>query len=86
MLTEGISSADLNPKNISYNEKVLLNANTQDPAPFSSYLALEIFDNEEYDCRTPSEWLHLGEEEGILKPIPGFAFLPNCNHGNCKLF
>lgn len=85
LLAEGISSADLNPKNISYNEKVLLNANTQDPAPFSPYLALEIFDNEEYDCRTPSEWLHLGEEEGILKPIPGFAFLPNCNHESSDL-
>ena len=86
MLAEGISSNDLNPKNISDNQKVLLNASTENPAPFASYLSLEIFDNEEYDCRTPSEWLHLGEENGVLKPVPGFAFLPSCNQGNYNIF
>jgi dynein heavy chain len=28
---------------------------------FPSFLPLEIFDNTEFDCRTPEEWLELGE-------------------------
>lgn len=30
---------------------------------FPSFLPLETFDNTEFDCRTPEEWLQLGEEE-----------------------
>ena len=31
------------------------------PSPtFPSFLPLEVFDNTEYDCRTPEEWLALG--------------------------
>uniref|UniRef100_A0A3Q1BMP6 Uncharacterized protein n=1 Tax=Amphiprion ocellaris TaxID=80972 RepID=A0A3Q1BMP6_AMPOC len=39
---------------------------------------LEIFDNEEYDCRTPEDWLALGNAEGSpgRKPIPAKALLP----------
>uniref|UniRef100_A0A8D0HEG2 Uncharacterized protein n=1 Tax=Sphenodon punctatus TaxID=8508 RepID=A0A8D0HEG2_SPHPU len=45
---------------------------------FPIYLPLQIFDNEEYDCRTPNEWLLLGVEPGSQdrKPIPGKALLP----------
>ncbi|XP_029005758.1 dynein axonemal heavy chain 1 [Betta splendens] len=44
----------------------------------SPYLPLEIFDNEEYDCRTPEGWLALGNVEGSShrKPIPAKALLP----------
>lgn len=28
---------------------------------FPSFLPLEIFDNTEYDCRTPKDWLALGQ-------------------------
>uniref|UniRef100_A0A3Q2WPP6 Uncharacterized protein n=1 Tax=Haplochromis burtoni TaxID=8153 RepID=A0A3Q2WPP6_HAPBU len=37
-----------------------------------------LFDNEEYDCRTPEDWLALGNAEGSpdRKPIPGKALLP----------
>ena len=32
------------------------------PMPvFPSFLPLEIFDNTEFDCRTPEEWVALGE-------------------------
>nr|XP_046240546.1 dynein axonemal heavy chain 1 [Scatophagus argus] len=46
--------------------------------PVSPYLPLEIFDNEEYDCRTPGDWLALGYEEQshVRKPIPAKALLP----------
>lgn len=31
------------------------------PQPtFPTYLPLEVFDNTEFDCRTPAEWLQLG--------------------------
>ena len=44
---------------------------------FPSFLPLEIFDNTEFDCRTPEEWMSLGvDEEGARKPIPGKALLP----------
>uniref|UniRef100_A0A8C6YUI0 Dynein axonemal heavy chain 1 n=1 Tax=Nothoprocta perdicaria TaxID=30464 RepID=A0A8C6YUI0_NOTPE len=45
---------------------------------FPVYLPLKIFDNEEYDCRTPEEWILLGLEPGSheRKPVPGKALLP----------
>lgn len=38
---------------------------------------LQMFDNEEYDCRTPQDWLSLGYEKGMpsRKPIPAKALL-----------
>ncbi|GAA6221830.1 dynein heavy chain 1, axonemal-like [Lates japonicus] len=47
----------------------------------SPYLPLEIFDNEEYDCWTPEDWLALGNAEGSpdRKPIPAIALLPTEN-------
>ncbi|KAM8915859.1 dynein axonemal heavy chain 1-like [Spinachia spinachia] len=44
----------------------------------STYLPLEIFDNEEYDCRTPEDWLALGKAEGSIdpRPVPAKALLP----------
>ncbi|XP_051804747.1 dynein axonemal heavy chain 1-like isoform X2 [Acanthochromis polyacanthus] len=46
--------------------------------PVSAYLPLEMFDNEEYDCRTPEDWLALGNAEGSpgQKPVPAKALLP----------
>lgn len=37
-----------------------------------------MLDNEDYDCRTPEDWLALGYAEGTKdrKPIPGKALLP----------
>ncbi|XP_047438259.1 dynein axonemal heavy chain 1 [Mugil cephalus] len=44
----------------------------------SAFLPLEIFDSDEYDCRTPDDWLALGKSEGLpnYKPIPAKALLP----------
>ena len=57
--------------------KVHLNK-SPDPAPFPPFLPLEIFDNTEFDCRTPQEWLGLGIEPGsdVRMPIPAKALLP----------
>ena len=44
--------------------KALLSSSTRgsDPTPvFPSFLPLEIFDNTEFDSRTPEEWLQLGK-------------------------
>ncbi|XP_069045720.1 dynein axonemal heavy chain 1 isoform X1 [Lepisosteus oculatus] len=45
----------------------------------ASYLPLEVFDDEEFDCRTPGEWLSMGYEPGSpdRKPIPAKALLPD---------
>ncbi|KAJ8259834.1 hypothetical protein GJAV_G00174010 [Gymnothorax javanicus] len=47
--------------------------------PVSNYLPLEVFDNEEFDVRTPGEWLSLGCEDGSpdRKPVPAKALLPS---------
>ena len=49
--------------------KDLLSSSTHgsDPTPvFPSFLPLEIFDNTEFDSRTPEEWLQLGKMLCIL--------------------
>ena len=59
--------------------QVMLNRDEDDPAPFPAYLPLHIFDNEEFDCRTPQEWLALGlpDAHGDRNPVPGVALLPS---------
>ncbi|KAM3621699.1 uncharacterized protein V6R79_014713 [Siganus canaliculatus] len=55
---------------------------TEDPErpeeSVSPYIPLEIFDNNDYDSRTPEDWLTLGctEETAERKPIPAKALLP----------
>ncbi|KAL8563601.1 hypothetical protein ACOMHN_019339 [Nucella lapillus] len=46
------------------------------PTPFCPHLPLHVFDNEDFDPRTPEEWLALGMENGVRKPIPAVALLP----------
>ena len=41
------------------------------------FLPLEVFDDTEYDSRTPEEWLALGHEADGQKPVPGKALLAN---------
>ncbi|KAJ8395762.1 hypothetical protein AAFF_G00029990 [Aldrovandia affinis] len=47
--------------------------------PLFNYLPLEIFDNEDFDIRTPDDWLALGREEGSpdRKPVPAKALIPS---------
>ena len=54
----------------------LTGLNGSDAAPFPSFLPLQIFDDTEYDCRTPQEWLQLGVVDNEQKPVPGKALLP----------
>lgn len=75
---KGIKTECLMPKPPD-NNNILLNSDPDNPAPFPSFLPLEIFDNVEYDCRTPEEWVCLGEEEGVRKPVPGLALIPAKN-------
>nr|XP_022908003.1 dynein heavy chain 1, axonemal-like [Onthophagus taurus] len=44
--------------------------------PKVNYLPLELFDNEEYDARTPQGWLDHGLLDGFRHPLPGEAFIP----------
>ncbi|XP_018365084.1 PREDICTED: dynein heavy chain 1, axonemal-like [Trachymyrmex cornetzi] len=41
----------------------------------TSYLPLELFDDEEYDCRTTEEWINLGIIDGIRYPLPATVFV-----------
>ncbi|XP_030634236.1 dynein heavy chain 1, axonemal [Chanos chanos] len=72
----GIDSNLLMPQQLSNEEHV---TNPENPCPpVSNYLPLEIFDNVEFDCRTPEDWLSLGYEHGSTdqKPVPAKALLP----------
>ncbi|KAG8265732.1 Dynein heavy chain 1, axonemal [Homalodisca vitripennis] len=39
------------------------------------FLALELFDDEEFESRTEAEWLSLGEVDGVKHPVPARAFM-----------
>ncbi|XP_076627799.1 dynein axonemal heavy chain 1 [Colletes latitarsis] len=39
-------------------------------------LPLEIFDDEEYDCRTTEDWINLGIIDGVSYPLPATVFVP----------
>ncbi|KAM4613811.1 dynein axonemal heavy chain 1 [Polymixia lowei] len=73
----GIDSSLLMPRHQSSSEEHVTTPENPAP-PVDNYLPLEIFDNEEYDCRTPEDWLALGCTEGSTdrKPIPAKALLP----------
>ncbi|XP_069004796.1 dynein axonemal heavy chain 1 [Embiotoca jacksoni] len=70
---KGIDSNQLMPRH----QKNYDNCTTTPDDPVSPYLPLEIFDNEDYDCRTPEDWLAQGSAEGSLgrKPIHAKALL-----------
>nr|XP_009665828.1 PREDICTED: dynein heavy chain 1, axonemal [Struthio camelus australis] len=73
---EGIDSNQLMPRHHEPDNMPAIE-DKRDPV-FPIYLPLKIFDNEEYDCRTPEEWILLGSEPGShdRKPVPGKALLP----------
>ena len=44
------------------------------PTPtFPSFLPLEVFDNTEFDCRTPEEWVALGEPVCLSAHVRHFS-------------
>lgn len=52
-----------------------VNLTGPDAAPFPAFLPLHIFDDTEFDCRNPNEWLELGLVDGKQHPVPGKALL-----------
>ena len=64
--SEGVgSSSELMP--VAERTSRALLGQTEDGRPFPtfpSFLPLEVFDDTEYDCRTPQEWVDMGEENG----------------------
>ena len=67
------------PKHRPADEVIMLNTliKGDDPAPFPPFLPLSYFDNDDYEVWTPQEWLNKGVEDGVYKPIPARALLPN---------
>ncbi|XP_053725424.1 dynein axonemal heavy chain 1-like isoform X3 [Synchiropus splendidus] len=68
LFDQGIDISRLQPKH--FGEQMNSSVN--------GYLPLEIFDNEDFDCRTPGDWLALGKPAGSggQKPVPAKALLP----------
>ncbi|KAM4654602.1 LOW QUALITY PROTEIN: dynein axonemal heavy chain 1 [Amazona ochrocephala] len=76
LASKGIASNQLMPRHHDPDNMPTIQ-DKKDPL-FPIYLSLKVFDNEEYDCRTPEEWISLGLEPGShdRKPVPGKALLP----------
>ncbi|XP_050760847.1 dynein axonemal heavy chain 1 [Gymnogyps californianus] len=76
LASKGIDSNQLMPRHHDPDNMPTIEEK-KDPV-FPIYLPLKIFDNDEYDCRTPEEWISLGLEPGShdRKPVPGKALLP----------
>ncbi|CAG9128677.1 unnamed protein product [Plutella xylostella] len=49
-------------------------------------LDLEIFDNTDFDCRTPEEWMGLGLIDGEQHPCPGLAYIPRDETKTKKIY
>ena len=75
LMKEGIDTEELMPSEAG-TVKVQLNKDPANPAPFPPFLPLHIFDNEEFDCRNPDEWINLGLDAGVRRPVPGKSLLP----------
>ncbi|NWI60614.1 DYH1 protein, partial [Calyptomena viridis] len=76
LASKGIDSNELMPRHSDPDNMPTIEE-TKDSV-FPIYLPLNVFDNDEFDCRTPEEWISLGLEPGCLdrKPVPGKALLP----------
>lgn len=57
----GVLSSSLMPVADTTSRSLINNRNNKPTPTFPSFLPLEIFDDTEYDCRTPQEWIELGE-------------------------
>uniref|UniRef100_A0A8C9M054 Dynein axonemal heavy chain 1 n=1 Tax=Piliocolobus tephrosceles TaxID=591936 RepID=A0A8C9M054_9PRIM len=76
LFSQGIDSNKLMPRHLDPQRPQTIEQG-HDPL-FPIYLPLKVFDNEDFDCRTPREWINMGLEPGSLdrKPVPGKALLP----------
>ncbi|KAM8930485.1 dynein axonemal heavy chain 1 isoform 1-T1 [Pelodytes ibericus] len=77
LTNDGIDSNMLMPRHTDANNLPCIGQNNGELLP--TYLPLEVFDDEEFDLRTWTDWLNLGYEEGASerKPVPGQALLPS---------
>ena len=58
-----VSTQDLMPVADHVSKALTSYSEQGQPLPvFPSFLPLEVFDNTEFDCRTPEEWVALGKE------------------------
>ena len=70
-----VLTSDLMPHK-DFNMRVdLTKADPKNKRLYPPFLSLDIFDNTEYDCRNPREWLNLGVVKRKQKPVPGKALL-----------
>lgn len=70
-----VLTSDLMPRK-DFNMRVdLTKADSKTKRLYPPFLSLHVFDNTEYDCRQPEEWLELGVINGVQKPVPGKALL-----------
>ncbi|NXO80241.1 DYH1 protein, partial [Sitta europaea] len=76
LASKGIDSNQLMPRH--YDPDNMPPIEETKDTVFPIYLPLKVFDNDEFDCRTPEEWILLGLEPGSSdrKPVPGKALLP----------
>ncbi|XP_066590873.1 dynein axonemal heavy chain 1-like [Prorops nasuta] len=81
---EGISTQDLLPPDVllsfcSQEEKYGLKSKAH-------FLPLELFDDEEFDCRTENDWLNLAEIDGGARhPLPASVFVEKSPEARQKL-
>ncbi|KAF5403840.1 Dynein heavy chain axonemal [Paragonimus heterotremus] len=50
--------------------------NKDSKGEWNTYLPLEYFDDETFDPRTPEDWLSMGLEGDVRKPVPALCLLP----------
>ncbi|NXP72200.1 DYH1 protein, partial [Ramphastos sulfuratus] len=76
LASKGIDSNELVPRHHDPGNMPTIRER-KDPV-FPVYLPLKVFDDKDYECRTPEEWISLGLEPGSRdrKPVPGKALLP----------
>lgn len=78
----GVNPIDLLPPN-AYNQLYRPQYNQyREDYTHKRYLGLEIFDNTEYDCRTNTEWMSIGNNG----PIPAFALLKDSDNENEPIY
>ena len=51
------------------------NGRQQSSPMFPTFLPLEVFDDTEFDCRTPEEWVSLGEIDQYLREKGNIALI-----------
>ncbi|OAD57478.1 Dynein heavy chain 1, axonemal [Eufriesea mexicana] len=78
-IQDALESIGVSPKDMLPSSAILpLLSHEETYGLFSTahFLPLEIFDDEEYDCRTTEDWINLGIIDEKLHPLPASVFVP----------